>query len=93
MQLGFIRDGIIIQIKEIAEIPVMPDTAFAPPPPPPPHTHKYCPFGHNTMGYLYYNPFLGSALYLLTLRKRQVGQGNHGSPSKSFCVNATAVNR
>ena len=86
MQLGFIRNGKIIQIKEIAEIPVMPDGFRTPPP----HTH--CPFGHNTMGYLYYNRFLGSALYLTTLRKQQVGQGNHGSPSKRFCVNATAVN-
>ena len=91
MQLGFIRNGKIIQIKEIAEIPVMPD-GLCTLPPPPPHTHTHCPFGHNTMGYLYYNLFLGSALYLPTLRKRQVGQGNRGSPSESFCVNATAVN-
>ena len=90
MQLGFIRNSKIIQIKEIAEIPVMPDGLCTHPPPP--HTHTQCPFGHNTMGYLYYNLFLGSALLLPTLRKRQVGQGNHGSPTKSFCVNATAVN-
>ena len=50
------------------------------------------PYGNNTMGSFYLNLFLGSELYLLTLHKRQVGQGNHGSPSKSFCVNATAVN-
>ena len=25
-------------------------------------------------------------------QKRQMGQGNHGSPSKSFCINTTAVN-
>ena len=36
MQLGFIRNGKIIQIKEIAEIPVMPDGLCTPPPP---HTH------------------------------------------------------
>ena len=58
----------------------------------PPHTHTHCPFAHNTMGYLYYNLFHGLALYLPTLRKRQVGQGNHGIPSESFCVNATVVN-
>ena len=33
----------------------------------------------------------GSKLYLLTRHKRHVGQGNHGNPFKSFCVNATAV--
>ena len=38
------------------------------------------------------NLFLGPELYLLTLHKRQMGQGNHGSPSKSVCVNATVVN-
>ena len=47
MQLGIIRNGKIIQIKEIAEIPVMPD-GLCTPPHPTPHTH--CPFGHNTMG-------------------------------------------
>ena len=36
MRLGFIKKVIkIIQIKEIAEIPVMPDSLC---PPPPPHT-------------------------------------------------------
>ena len=63
MQVGFIRNGKIIQIKEIAEIPVMPNglcTPPPPPPPPPPHTHTHCPFGHNTLRYLYYNLFLGS---------------------------------
>ena len=49
-------------------------------------------YGHYIMGYLYLNLFLGPDLYLLTLNKRYVGQGYHGSPSKSFCVNATAVN-
>ena len=39
MQLGFIRNSKIIQIKEIAEIPVMPDSLCTPPPPPPTHTH------------------------------------------------------
>ena len=34
--------------------------------------------------YLYHKLFHGSELYLLTLQKRQMGQGNHGSPSKSF---------
>ena len=58
MQLGFIRNGKIIQIKEIEEIPVMPDGLCTPPP-----QHTHCPVGHNTMGYLYYNVFLGSALY------------------------------
>ena len=38
MQLGFIRNGKIIQIMEIAEIPVMPNGLCTPPPPPPP-TH------------------------------------------------------
>ena len=79
-----------LTLNKIAEIPVMPD-GLCTASPPPPHTHN-CPFGHSTMGYLYYNPFLGSALYLPTLRKPQVEQGNHGSPPKSFCVNATAVN-
>ena len=32
MRLGFIRNGKIIQIKEIAEIPVMPDGLCIPPP-------------------------------------------------------------
>ena len=33
MQLGLIRNGKIIQIKEIAEIPVMPDGLCVLPPP------------------------------------------------------------
>ena len=49
-------------------------------------------YGHYIMGYFYLNLFLGSELYLLTLNKRYVGQGYSGSSSKSFCVNATAVN-
>ena len=49
-------------------------------------------YGHYSMGYFYLNLFLGSELNLLTLNKRYVGQGYHGSPSKNFCVNATAVN-
>ena len=49
-------------------------------------------YDHYIMGYFYPHLFLGSDLYLLTLNKRYVGQGYHGSPSKSFCVNATAVN-
>ena len=36
MRLGFIRNGKIIQIKEIAEIPVMLDGLCTPSPPPPP---------------------------------------------------------
>ena len=44
-------------------------------------------YGRYIMGYFYLNLYLGSELYL-----RYVGQGYHGSPSKSFCVNATAVN-
>ena len=40
MQLGFIRNGKIIQIKEIAEIPVMPD-GLCTPPPPPTHTNTF----------------------------------------------------
>ena len=55
---------------------------------PPPN----CPYSHNTRAYLYLDLFLKSELFLLTLHKRQVGQGNNGSPSKSFYVNATAVN-
>ena len=37
MQLGFIRNGKIIQIKKIVEIPVMPDGFYTPPP----HTQHY----------------------------------------------------
>ena len=44
------------------------------------------------LGYLHLNIFLGSELYLLTLHKRQVGHGNHGSPSESFFDTVTAVN-
>ena len=40
MQLGFVRNGKIIQIKEIAEIPVMPD-GLCTPSTPPPHTHTH----------------------------------------------------
>ena len=58
----------------------------------PPYPRPHCPYSHSTIGYLYLNPFLGSGLYLLTLHKRHVGQGNHGSPSKGFCVNVTLVN-
>ena len=57
-----------------------------------PAPHPHCPYGRNTMGYIYLNLFLGSELYLHTLHKRQVGQGYHASTFKSFCVNATAVN-
>ena len=42
MRLGFIRNGKIIQIKEIAEIPVMPDgLCTLPPHPPPTHTQTH----------------------------------------------------
>ena len=58
-------------------------TAWSPPPP---------AYHHNTMEYLYLNLFLGSEFFLPTLHIRQVGQWNHESLSKSFCVNATAVN-
>ena len=66
--------------------------------PPPPNRRpalplpRHYPYGHNTMEYLHLNILLGSKLYLLTLQKRQVGHGNHGSPSESFFVTATAVN-
>ena len=59
----------------------------------PPHTlPRHYPYGHNAMGYLHLNIFLGPELYLLTLQQRQVGHGNHGIPSESFLVTATAVN-
>ena len=64
--LGFIRNGKTKQIKEIAEIHVMCDMTWIPPPspspsraPPPP---RHYPYGHNTMGYLHLNIFLGSEL-------------------------------
>ena len=67
--------------------PTATPTQFRPPPSP-----CHYPYGHNAMGYLHLNNCLGSELYLLTLHKRQVGHGNHGSPSESFFVTATAVN-
>ena len=57
-----------------------------------PPSPRHYPYGHNTMGYLHLNIFLESELYLLTLHKRHVGHGNHGSPSESFFVTATAIN-
>ena len=43
-------------------------TAFAP------TLTPYCPYGHYTMGYLYLNFFLGSELYLLTLKNDMWGK-------------------
>ena len=78
---SFITNGKPNQIKEIEEIHVMPDGLCFPRP-------TFLVPSATTV----WKTFLGSELFLLTLQKRQVGQGNHGCPSKSFCVNATAVN-
>ena len=45
-----------------------------------------------TLSDTFISTFSWIATLLAHTQKRQVGQGNHGSPSKRFCVNTTAVN-
>ena len=71
----------LIKLKKLQKL----NLSYAWCPPPLLHTHTHYTYGHYTMGCLYHNLFLWSELYLLTQHKRQVGQGNHGNPSKSFC--------
>ena len=61
------------------------ETAFPPCPLP-------CPYGHNTMEYLYLNLFLGSWFRTCSHCTNDSGTRESWKPSKSFCVSVTAVN-
>ena len=84
----FMRNGKIIQIKEIAEIPVMPDGLCTPPP----VLHTLPVPSATTLWDTFIITFFLGRHFTCPPLQTTNGRGNHGSPSKSFCVNATTVN-